>query len=122
MTFFRPDYRKYPDMGRMMSDPKTGDEEFCECTQCSRPTKMTGTKLCDRCWNERQSLDRRTLRTLVVLWVDGQRQQYDDLSNYDATRLFNGFSTQSSVQYAAIFEHGGKTLRSYHKPKEVAAR
>jgi hypothetical protein len=26
------------------------DEETVECLVCGKPTKMTGTKLCDRCW------------------------------------------------------------------------
>lgn len=33
----------------MRSDPVVG-EESCPCKFCGRPTRMTGTKQCDECW------------------------------------------------------------------------
>ena len=36
-------------LGGMGSDPGEGDE-WTHCKSCARPTRMTGTKLCDRCW------------------------------------------------------------------------
>jgi len=40
-------------MGAVASDPREGDA-WTHCTACSRPTRMTGTKLCDRCWERRR--------------------------------------------------------------------
>lgn len=53
-TPFKPDYRAYPDMGQINSDPQRGERDWCECTKCKRPTRMTGTKLCDSCWQAMQ--------------------------------------------------------------------
>lgn len=44
-----------PSLGQLMSDPNPNlDVEWCECQDCRRPTRMTGTKLCDRCWHEQR--------------------------------------------------------------------
>ena len=40
----------------MLSDPKK-DDEAVNCKACGRLTRMTGTKLCDGCWEvERHSV------------------------------------------------------------------
>lgn len=43
-------------LGGLGSDPREGSE-WCHCSSCARPTTMTGTKLCDRCWETRRILN-----------------------------------------------------------------
>lgn len=42
--------------GQLASDPMQGGE-WGACSSCSRPTRMTGTKLCDRCWERQRNAD-----------------------------------------------------------------
>lgn len=35
----------------LRSDPKKGDINWCHCRRCNRPTRMIGTRLCDRCYD-----------------------------------------------------------------------
>lgn len=61
-------------MGQLGSDPGDGDV-WTPCSACSRPTRMTGTKLCDRCWElnrNRAGLPIDSARQLANIQKDAQ--------------------------------------------------
>jgi len=51
---------QWEEMGKKAGWMKTAESEEIPCSKCGKKTKMTETKLCDGCWEEKRAKENKS--------------------------------------------------------------